>query len=215
MKRRYDLVVFDWDGTLMDSEAKIVRCLSAAMRDAGVSDPGDEAVRDIIGLGMEEAAGRLVPGLGTQVRDKVIERFRQHYLHLDKTELAFFPGVEEGLNGLAQDGYLLAVATGRPRRGLDRLMAEAGLEQLFVATRCADEAFSKPHPAMLEDILDETGVTTKQTLMVGDTVYDMQMARNAGVEALAVSYGVHDRARLLACGPVACLDSFDEVCRWL
>jgi phosphoglycolate phosphatase len=213
--RRYELIVFDLDGTLMDSEAKILRCLAAAAADAGIPHPGEEAARNIIGLGMDEALTTLFPGLQPAQRAQFLVRFKEHYLYLDKTELACFPGVPQGLQQLAQGGYLLAIATGRPRRGLDRVLAQTGLQPLFVASRCADEVHSKPHPRMLQEILGETGASPEQAVMVGDTVYDIQMARCAGVDALAVSYGVHQAERLLQEGAVACVDSFPEVCAWL
>jgi len=129
--------------------------------------------------------------------------------------MPLFPGVTQGLTQLTEQGYLLAIATGKARRGLNRVLDDTGLRHLFVSSRCADEAFSKPHPQMLEDILDDTGVDASRALMVGDTVYDMEMARSAQVAGLAVSYGVHARERLLDCGALACLDSFPEVCAWV
>jgi len=123
--------------------------------------------------------------------------------------------VPQGLTQLTQQGYLLAIATGKARRGLNRVLDDTGMSHLFVSSRCADEAFSKPHPKMLEDILDDTGVDAGRALMVGDTVYDMEMACNAKVAGLAVSYGVHARERLLDCGALACLNSFPEVCAWV
>lgn len=213
--RDYALIVFDWDGTLMDSAGKIVRCFESAVRDVGLPNPGAAAIRNIIGLGLNEAVASLLPQCDASTQAQVVARYREHFLHLDQSDMPLFPGVREGLAGLADRGYLLAVATGKARRGLRRVLEDTGLGHLFVASRCADEAFSKPHPQMLLDILDETGVTAAQALMVGDTVYDMQMARSAQVDALAVSYGVHDRQDLLAQGAVACLDSFPEVHRWL
>ncbi len=215
MGRPYDLIVFDWDGTLMDSERKIVRCMSAAAADLGIPDPGSAAIRDIIGLGLDEAMQRLYPQAPTGLRQQLVQRYRAHFLELDRTDMPLFPGVEAGLAELARDGYLLAVATGKARRGLDRVLHETGTGRYFTATRCADEAFSKPHPKMLEDILDQTGTDRVRALMVGDTTYDMEMARNAGVDALAVCYGVHARAQLLECGALGCAESFAAVCRWI
>ena len=215
MMRRYELIVFDLDGTLMDSAAKILCCLAAAAGDVGIPHPGEEAARNIIGLGMEDALVALFPDVHAAQRARFLARFREHYLHLDKTEIKCFPGVPQGLQQLAQDGYRLAVATGRPRRGLERVLAQTGLQPLFVASRCADEVHSKPHPLMLQEILEETDASAGQTVMVGDTVYDMQMARSAGVDALAVSYGVHQPERLLQAGALTCVDSFPEVCAWL
>lgn len=214
MKPATDLIVFDWDGTLMDSEAKIVRCVQAAARDTGIADPGPAAIRHIIGLGLQEAIQALFPAETPTQHRRLIESYRTHFLELDDTAMPLFPGVAEGLAALAGQGYLLAVATGKSRRGLDRVLDETGTRPLFVASRCADEAFSKPHPRMLEDILDVTGVVPQRAVMVGDTVYDMQMAGHARVAALAVSYGVHSRAALLDEGALACLDSFPAVREW-
>lgn len=215
MSRQFDLIVFDWDGTLMDSEAKIVGCMQAAAVDVGIPDPGTEAIRDIIGLGLSEAMQVLFPEQTTIRRAELVEGYRRHFLEFDTTETPLFPGVRQGLTKLAEHGYLLAIATGKARRGLNRVLDDTGMRHLFTSSRCADEAFSKPHPKMLDDILDETGIDAGRTLMVGDTVYDMEMARNAQVAGLAVSYGVHARERLLNCGALACLDSFPEVCAWV
>jgi phosphoglycolate phosphatase len=215
VKPEHKLIIFDWDGTLMDSVAKIVRCFQAALADAGAPDPGEAAIRHVIGLGLEEAVSTLLPRADAARRAQVVARYREHFLHLDQTSMALFPGVREGLEALAEQGYLLAVATGKARRGLDRVLRDTGTAHLFCATRCADEAYSKPHPRMLEDILEQTGLTPAQALMVGDTTYDLQMARHARMASLAVTYGVHDRELLAAHAPLACLDSFSEVCAWL
>jgi phosphoglycolate phosphatase len=215
MNRQFDLIVFDWDGTLMDSEAKIVRCMQAAAADVGIPDPGTEAIRNIIGLGLNEAMQVLFPQQTPVHRADLVERYRRHFLELDSTGMPLFPGVAQGLTQLAEQGYLLAIATGKARRGLNRVLDDTGMRHLFISSRCSDEAISKPHPQMLEDILDETGIGAGRTLMVGDTVYDMEMARSAKVAGLAVSYGVHARERLLGCGALACLDSFPEVCAWI
>lgn len=199
----------------MDSVAKIVRCFTAALDDVGAPHPGEEAMRHVIGLGLSEAVLQLLPGVDNATRAQVVERYRQHFLHLDQTEMPLFPGVREGLEGLAAKGYLLAVATGKARRGLDRVLRDTGMAHFFRATRCADEAFSKPHPRMLEDILEHTGIQAERALMVGDTTYDMLMARQAGLDSLAVTYGVHGRELLMEHGPLACLDSFIEVYAWL
>lgn len=215
MKPEHELIIFDWDGTLMDSIAKIVRCFNAALEDAGVSGPGEDAIRHVIGLGLGEAVAELLPETDAATRDEVVERYRRHFLHLDQTGMELFPGVRAGLEDLSAQGYLLAIATGKARRGLERVLRDTGTAHLFCATRCADEAFSKPHPRMLEDILEQTGFTAGQALMIGDTTYDMQMARHAGMDGLAVTYGVHGRELLAQHGPLACLDSFTEVHAWL
>lgn len=215
MKPPHELIVFDWDGTLMDSIAKIVRCFSAAAAEVGVPPPDEAATRHVIGLGLNEAVMQLLPGADNATRTQVVERYRQHFLHLDQTEMPLFPGVREGLERLVAKGFLLAVATGKARRGLDRVLCDTGMAHLFHVTRCADEAYSKPHPRMLEDILEHTGIPTERALMVGDTTYDMLMARQAGLDSLAVTYGVHGRELLMEHGPLACLDSFNEVYTWL
>ena len=215
MKLKHELIIFDWDGTLMDSVAKIVSCFSAALADAGEPNPGENAIRHIIGLGLDEAVSALLPRAAAVTRAQVVERYRRHFLHLDRTGMELFPGVRAGLENLAAQGYRLAVATGKARRGLDRVLRDSATAHLFCATRCADEAFSKPHPRMLEDILEQTGMEPDRALMVGDTTYDMQMARHAGMDGLAVTYGVHDRELLAQHEPLACLDSFEEVYAWL
>jgi len=214
MTVRYPLIVFDWDGTLMDSAAKIVSCFRKAFAEVGLGDPGEEAIRQIIGLGMPEAVAALLPEADTKTRAAVMERYREHFLELDQTAMPMFPGVAQGLARLNERGYLLAVATGKSRRGLERALAASQTNEFFVASRCADEAFSKPHPRMLEDILARTGMQSTQAIMVGDTTFDMQMARNAGMAGLAVTYGVHRREHLAGEQPLACLNTFDEVLRW-
>jgi phosphoglycolate phosphatase len=215
MNRRYELVILDWDGTLMDSAGKIVQCFRSAAADIGVADPGEAAIRNIIGLALDEAMDALLPGEDEATRQRMVTRYRDYFLGLDRTASPLFPGVAEGLRDLVARGFLLAIATGKARRGLDRALGETDLAPLFSASRCADETFSKPHPQMLLDILDRTGVSVDRAIMVGDTVYDLEMARNAGMDSLAVSYGVHERERLLAQAPKAVVDSFDEVRSWL
>jgi phosphoglycolate phosphatase len=213
--RHYELVIFDWDGTLMDSAAKIVHCFERAYVDAGVDYPGAAAVRRIIGLGLTEAIEALSPAAEPVARRRVLDGYRHYFLALDAESMSLFPGVREGLAALSAQGRLLAVATGKSRRGLDRVLGHTGLGEYFVATRCADEAFSKPHPRMLEDILERTGMTAAQAIMVGDTSYDMSMAGAIGMAGLAVDYGVHPRAELMHHGALACCESFEEVLTWL
>jgi phosphoglycolate phosphatase len=213
--RRFDLIVFDWDGTLMDSAAKIVRCFQQAARDVGLKPPPDSDVRNIIGLALTEAMAILLPDVAATRREQVVQRYREHFLYLDDTGMALFPGVPEGLARLHHNGYQLAIATGKARRGLDRVLLGSPISDFFCVTRCADEALSKPHPRMLHDILACTGVPPERTIMVGDTTYDLQMAAAAAIGSIAVSYGAHERERLMAHAPLACCDSFDAVCEWL
>lgn len=211
----YNLVVFDWDGTLMDSEARIVSCLQAAARDLDVAVPSEGASREVIGLGLSEAMAKLFAAEASVTHERLALRYREHFLVLNQSRSQLFPGVRETLAALRAADYFLAVATGKSRRGLDRELEETGLSYLFHATRCADETFSKPHPQMLLEVIDELGAVPAATLMVGDTEYDMQMAANAGTAALGVAYGVHTPDRLMATGALATLDRIDELAGWL
>lgn len=214
MSRRYDLIVFDWDGTLLDSPGAIVACIQAACRDLGIEPPDDDAARHVIGLGLHDALSTALPRLDPSEYFRVAERYRHHFLSIDE-QLNLFAGASELIGKLHGAGLLLGVATGKSRRGLERALATSGLGALFHGTRCADETHPKPHPAMLEEIMEELGAAAERTLMVGDTTHDLLMARSAGVDALAVSFGAHSRENLLAERPCACLDSFAELDRWL
>lgn len=215
MNTPYALIVFDWDGTLMDSQARIVDCLQAAFADLGRPVPSRAAAADVIGLGLDEAMARLWPEAGPDERQLVAGHYRRHFLGGHPTASALFPDARETLEWLRGAGYLLAVATGKSRRGLDQSLDESGLRDLFHATRCADETLSKPHPQMLLELMDELGVAPAATLMVGDTEYDLLMAANAGAGALAVCYGVHAPERLRALGPLGCLDGLAAIPAWL
>ncbi|WP_428604593.1 HAD-IA family hydrolase [Sedimenticola sp.] len=215
MKPDFKLLVFDWDGTLMDSEARIVSCVRAATQDMAIETPADEQIRDIIGLGLKEALEKLFPGSDAPFKERFIDFYRHYFLHEDSTPSRLFPHVREVLDYLASQDYLLAVATGKGRPGLNKVLQETGLAPRFHATRCADETFSKPHPEMLLQIMDELGVTPADTLMIGDTEYDLQMAINAGTHGLAVSYGVHTVDRLNQFNPLGCLDDISELSDWL
>ena len=211
----FKLIVFDWDGTLMDSEVKIVDCIQAAFADLGEPPPNREASRNIIGLGLSEAMAELWPRANDTQMRQVVDRYRHHFLDTNETPSALFPGACELVDWLTGQGYLLAVATGKSRRGLNSALEGTGLGARFNATRCADETFSKPHPEMLLQIMDELGVQRTDTLMVGDTEYDLQMARNAGAGALAVCHGVHERERLLEQEPLDCLETLRDMRPWL
>lgn len=210
----YDLIVFDWDGTLMDSAAAIVRSIQAACRDLGLPEPSEARARHVIGLGLTDALQYAVPELLPERYPQLVERYRHHYLSRDH-ELVLFEGVEALLGDLAADGCILAVATGKSRVGLDRALAHSGLHAHFHSSRCADECFSKPHPQMLEQLMAEFGVAPDKTLMIGDTSHDLQMASNAGVGALAVTYGAHTHEHLAEHGPLACLPTVSELSAWL
>ncbi|HSO83057.1 HAD-IA family hydrolase [Thiocapsa sp.] len=211
----FDLIVFDWDGTLMDSEARIVHCLQAAFGDLGLPPPAREAARDVIGLGLDEALLRLHPEADPQTLRDLATGYRRYFLEIDPTPSVLFAGARETLSQLADEGYRLAVATGKGRVGLDKALADTGLGALFNATRCADETFSKPNPQMLFELMDELGADASATLMIGDTEYDMQMALNARTKALAVSYGVHPVERLLPHAPLDCIHDIAALPAWL
>jgi phosphoglycolate phosphatase len=212
---KFDLIVFDWDGTLMDSEARIVNCLQAAFTDLELPPPTREAARDVIGLGLAEAIERLIPEADSGIRQALVIGYRRYFLEIDPTPSVLFTGAREILEWLSDEGYRLAVATGKGRTGLDRALAETGVSRLFHATRCADETFSKPDPQMLLELMDELGARPSSTLMIGDTEYDMQMANNARTHALGVGYGVHAPERLMLHGPLDCLDELSMLPEWL
>jgi phosphoglycolate phosphatase len=214
MARQFDLVVFDWDGTLMDSAGAIVRAIMAACVDLGVMPPSEERARHVIGLGLSDALRHAVPDLAVDAYPRMADRYRHHYLSSDH-ELELFGGAREMIEWLADQDLLLAVATGKSRKGLDRALGHCGLGRVFHATRCADECYSKPHPAMLEELMAELGVGRERTVMVGDTIHDLQMARNAGVAGVAVSFGAHPRAVLEAERPLACVATPAELHAWL
>jgi phosphoglycolate phosphatase len=212
--RRFRLLVFDWDGTLIDSAAAIVEALQLACLDVGLERPSAERARHIIGLGLKDALAYLVPELDEQDYAKLVERYRVHFLARDR-ETTLFPGIEAGLAGLGRQGHLLAIATGKSRRGLERALDHTGLRSYFVTSRCADESFSKPHPGMLQAVMGELSMGADETLMIGDTTHDLEMAANAGVQCVAVGYGAHSRENLIALRPVTCVESTDELFRWL
>jgi len=211
----FKLLIFDWDGTLMDSVMRIVACVQASAEDLSLPIPAESAAKDIIGLGLDEAMAKLFPESDEDEKSRVVERYRHHYLFANKIPTPLFEGAREVVERLEGEGYLLAVATGKGRTGLNRVLEQSGLGRLFHATRSVDEARSKPDPDMLLQILDELGVEAHETLMIGDTEYDMNMANNAGAKALGVSYGVHEKRRILACSPLACVDNITEIPAWL
>ena len=208
------LLVFDWDGTLMDSEAQIVHCMQSAVCDLDLPERTPEEIRNIIGLGLKEAVASLYPEHGDDLVARLAARYREHWLsRVD--DCALFPGVVETLQLLRDEGFMLAVATGKGRSGLEKSLDSSGLAELFHATRCSDETRSKPHPQMLLELMGELGVPCEHTAMVGDTEYDMAMARNAQAHPVAVSYGVHDWTRLQQHNPVVCLEQFTDINDWL
>ena len=198
----------------MDSTSAIVKCIQASARDLGLPIPHDDDASHVIGLGLHEAMQAVMPNIDPAFYPKMVERYRIHFLSKHH-ELVLFDGVREMLNELSQDGYFLAVATGKSRVGLNRALNAVGLLSLFDATRCADETFSKPHPAMLQELTRELGQDLKRTVMIGDTTHDMLMASNAGAAAVAVQYGAHPSDQLDACKPLFSAATVGELHQWL
>lgn len=213
-RKKFDLIVFDWDGTLMDSTATIVTSIQAAASDLGLPIPDKKTASYVIGLGLQEAMEMVLPGLEPEYYPRVVERYRYHYLTQDKG-LTLFDGVREMLADLSRQGYFLAVATGKSRVGLNRALDAAQLLSVFDATRCADETFSKPHPAMLQELTRELGQDMQRTLMIGDTTHDLQMAINAGSRGVAVHYGAHGVPELQALEPLYAASSVLDLHSWL
>jgi phosphoglycolate phosphatase len=213
-RRRFDLLAFDWDGTLMDSTAHITRSIQAACVDLGLPEPGDQAASYVIGLGLREALQIAAPTLPPSEYPRLTERYRVHYLSRDP-HMELFAGARQMLEELRDAGYLLAVATGKSRVGLNRALDSTQLTSLFDATRCADETFSKPHPAMLHELTRELGQDLSRTVMIGDTTHDLQMAVNAGAASIAVTYGAHPASAFEAFAPVFCATSVATLADWL
>jgi phosphoglycolate phosphatase len=212
--QRFRLLVFDWDGTVVDSTAPIVSAVQSAYRDLGLTPPEEKAVRYIIGLKLDTAFFHLSPDLPEKNVAELLERYIYHYMQGD-ADIPLFKGISALLEKLDRENYFLAVATGKSRKGLDRMLRQKGLMRRFHATRCADESFSKPHPEMLLHLMDRLGTTPEQTLMIGDTTHDIQMAKNAQACALAVSYGAHDKDNLHKSQPLAVVDSVAALDTWL
>jgi len=213
-ERHYRLLAFDWDGTLADSTALIARALQQACRDLGLAVPDDDAARHVIGLGHADAIRHLAPSLEPALHGRFSERYGVHYLAGD-AEIPLFEGVREMLAELVERGFLLGIATGKSRRGLARSLAQHGLAHHFAAFRCADEGFPKPHPDMLLALMDLAGVSPHETLMIGDTTHDLELAKNAGVAAVAVAYGAHAPEGLAEMAPLATVHSIAELRAWL
>lgn len=210
----YELIVLDWDGTVMDSLGVIVACSQEGARDLGLPVPDDTQIRDLVGLKLDIMAARLFSE-HAEAQAPWIERYSYHWIHTFHDRLRLLPQARESIERLAEDGYMLAVATGKSRRGLRRDFESTGLGRIFLASRTVNEAPSKPSPAMLLDIIDELGVRKERTLMVGDTTHDLQMAANARVDAVGVLSGSHDEPTLRSAGPIDVLAHLGELQAWL
>lgn len=214
--REIRTVIFDWDGTLSDSISRIVECMRGAAELTGLPIPAEQQVRDIIGLGLPEAVALLFPDIDDpSLARRLTEAYGQYFVAHEQTPSPLFDGVLDTLAGLRQSGYKLAVATGKSRRGLDRVLKSHDLTNFFDVTRCADESLSKPHPRMLEEILNHLETPASRAVMVGDSEYDIRMAHNARVRAVAVSYGAQSREHLLQSRPEHCIDAFTEFHPWV
>ncbi|TAJ81690.1 MAG: HAD family hydrolase [Gallionellaceae bacterium] len=213
MSKIYDLIVFDWDGTVMDSTAAIAASIQSACRDFGLPVPSDADARHVIGMGLREALRHAVPQAEEYQYEPLADRYR-HYFMAQDGAIPLYAEAHETILELHGAGYLLAVATGKSRAGLSRVLESSGLGSYFHATRTADQTFSKPHPAMLLEIIDELGVAADRVLMVGDTTHDLQMAINAGVDAVGVTHGAHPVEQLRGLHPLALVDDFVELRAW-
>jgi len=217
MASAFKLLIFDWDGTLVDSISTIVQAMKDSMLDLGVEIPPEDQIRNIIGLGMREAILELYPKQGqkTEFCEALRDRYRYHYMEKNSTTPPFFPGALDMLKSLHGAGKQLAVATGKSRRGLDDALEKTGIGYLFCAIRCADEIFSKPNPLMLLDLLHTTGIELSDALMIGDSEHDVAMAKNAGMASVAVTYGAQSRAVLNRYHPLHCFDTVANLEHWL
>ena len=213
-QNRYDLIVFDWDGTIMDSTCLIAECIQLAASDRGLPIPSTESAKSIIGLGIQESTLRLFPALDRDAQTAFASAYRKHFVPRDH-EAPVYDGMPDLLAGLSNAGRYLAVATGKPRMGLERAFEHSGLKSRFHFSRCADEGFAKPHPDMLLKLMDFTAVPPERTLMIGDTIHDLELASNANVAAVAVTYGAHSAALLATRQSVHMVDTVNELARWL
>lgn len=211
MKNRFDLIIFDWDGTLVDSIDWIVHCIQQAAAEYGCRVPDDQAARDIIGLSIEQAMNRLFPDADAETRASLAAHYGQSFFSRPIGPDDLFPGVRDMLHRLKQDGYHLAVATGKKSRGLAQAIAGTGVAEFFCTTRCADQTRSKPDPLMLDEIVAEMGVDKRRALMVGDSIHDLQMAQNASIAAIGVTCGAHSASTLQHYQPLCCLSSPTEL----
>ncbi len=211
MKDRFDLLVFDWDGTLFDSIGWIVECLQRAAEASGLPIPSDTAAKSVIGLSIQEAMDALCPGAPPELAGRLVDHYRRHYNTRPTTVEGLFEGVPDMLAELRSRGYRLAVATGKARSGLDHALKSTGMADFFHATRCADETASKPNPKMLIQLMEQLGAQRERTLMVGDSLHDLRMANNAGIAVVAVGCGANGLDELAELNPLVCLEATREL----
>ena len=212
--RQYDLIAFDWDGTLFDSTAVITRCIQSAVQDVGGKAPSDKDAAYVIGMGLMQALAHAAPDVPQDKYPALGDRYRHHYSR-HQNDLSLFSGVLEMLMDLKSQQHWLTVATGKSRRGLDEVLKTSELAGVFDGSRTADETAGKPHPRMLQELMAEFGVTPARVLMVGDTTHDLQMALNAGCPSVGVSYGAHEPDAFHALGPRFIAHSVSDLHQWL
>jgi phosphoglycolate phosphatase len=212
--RRYDLIAFDWDGTLFDSTAIITRSIQEAVRDVGGTVPSDSQASYVIGMALSQALAHAAPDVPPEKFPELAARYRHHYL-AHENDVSLFDGVLEMLDALKGRGYKLTVATGKNRVGLDRVLQVAQLQGVFDGSRTADETAGKPHPRMLLELMLEFGAPSERTLMIGDTTHDLQMALNAGCDSVGVSYGAHEPGTFHVLKPRTIAHSTRELHAWL
>ncbi len=213
--KKYSCIIFDWDGTLMNSLQKISESVRAAAVDVDLPVPTASQAKDIIGLGLEDSMMKLFGDIGEEKIAHIVDRYKHHFVHQNKTAQPLYPGVLDGLEELSQAGAFLCVATGKARKGLERVLTAEAMHDYFIYTRCADESRTKPHPQMLLDTLDFLALDKHECLMVGDTEYDMQMAYHAGMDGLGVTYGAHTEKRLYDAKAKHVVNDFIELMDWI
>jgi len=214
MKRQFDLITFDWDGTLFDSTAIIARSIQAAVRDVGGTEPTLAQASYVIGMGLKQALAHAAPDVPEHLHAALGDRYRHHYFAAQH-DISMFEGALALLADLKEKGYLLAVATGKSRRGLDAALATQTLAGVFDSSRTADETAGKPDPLMLHELMRELDVAPERTLMIGDTTHDLLMARRAGCPSVAVSYGAHEPQAFAELSPRYVAHSVAELHEWI
>jgi phosphoglycolate phosphatase len=212
--KKYELIIFDWDGTIIDSQAHIISCMQKALADENLPIPQDDEISHVIGLSLDNVILSLIPELDRTAINRVSDNYRRHFF-ADTSQSVLFDGVAEIIQDLHASGYFLAVATGKGRRGLDLALKDTGLEPFFHITRCADETRSKPDPLMLDEILTDLDLVADRAIMVGDTSYDLDMASNIKMDSIAVTYGMHDVEHLKTSNPTYLIDSIDQLSQYV
>ena len=215
MLKKYELIIFDWDGTIIDSQAHIIQSMQLAIEAEGLVLPSRESIRHIIGLSLSNAIETLFPTISSAAVERVAESYRNYFFSEVTSDSDLFDGVEDVIKDLHAHGYYLAVATGKGRHGLDQALKQSGLEPFFHITRCADETRSKPDPLMLDEILTDLNLESSRAVMVGDTSFDMDMAKNIRMDSIAVTYGMHDRNHLENSSPTHFIDTIDQLSQFV